>query len=296
MPSNHQPDKYEHVKTSEESWALDDRKPQRRNLFLKLGTHAISMLLISFLGIFLVIVLLVILWHGSLVADSLGGPTQLWHEIYKRDWMTPVVTVSSVITRAATTAQMGVFASAVAAIMLEKNSVILRRLPLLSVIRTINNGPTSHITNIMDTFRLGTVAGYVYSTTLLLAILVLLALQFTSTILLSDFGLGVVMIEQRGVVPYDDRGVLPYWITDPWQVSIIRLPRFAEHYNRPREPKPDDSFVDTGLAYRAFLPLADETERQGLRNYLGPAKIFNAQTICVQPNLDLININETNGE
>lgn len=279
---------YRHLRTSD-SLSVDWKSYSRhRTIWERLGSHNISVLLISLLGNFLAVALLAQLWQGAFIANSGGSPTSLWLNIYNNGWAARIVTTSSVLVRAAATAQMGVFAAITAAIMLENNNVGFRQLPLISMIRTINNGPLSHIWNMLDTVRSPSISGYVYCAVLTVAILNLLALQFASTILLSDFGEGSLVVQNSSAVPYISDGVLLDWVQNPWQSPAILLPRFAEILES--NSTTGDGYVDTGKALRAFLPLSRPEDRQNMTSYSGPANVINARTICVRPIIEFTDI------
>lgn len=279
---------YHHLRTSD-SLSVDWKSYSRhRTIWERLGAHNISVLLISLLANFLAAALLAQLWQGAFIANSGRRPTSLWLNIYDNGWVARIVTTSSVLVRAAATAQMGIFAAIAAAIMLENNNVGIRQLPLISMIRTINNGPLSHIWNMLDTVRSRSTSGYVYCAVLTVAILNLLALQFASTILLSDFGEGSLVVGNSSAVPYLSGALLLDWVQNPWQSPAIVLPRFAEILES--KPTMGDEYVDTGKALRAFLPLSRPEDRQNLTSYSGPANVVNARTICVRPMIEFTNI------
>nr|GFD55810.1 hypothetical protein [Tanacetum cinerariifolium] len=80
---------------------------------------------------------------------------------------------------------MGFFAAVIAAIVLETTGVIVEQLARLSVIRSVNNGPQSHLVNAIRSLRSGVQLGYV--AVVFISFVNLVTLQFTSTLLLGDF-------------------------------------------------------------------------------------------------------------
>ncbi|KAJ8109437.1 hypothetical protein OPT61_g7464 [Boeremia exigua] len=75
--------------------------------------------------------------------------------------------------------------------------------------RTVDNGPQSHVWNVFHSIRIG--ARYKYSIIIVLAILDALALQFTSTLLITHFkntaivpGAAQSMVYYNAHEQYDD--------------------------------------------------------------------------------------------
>ncbi|KAF1997656.1 hypothetical protein P154DRAFT_578762 [Amniculicola lignicola CBS 123094] len=115
-------------------------------------------------------------------------------------------------------------------------------------------------------------------------------LQATSTFLASD--LGLVEIDGDPIsrsVSFGFRleenidrplGLPRGDILDPWTSRSSYYPAFAEY----QEPSvAGDNFVDTVLAMRAMLPFLGKQERADLRSFTGPARVLEAQVVCVQP-------------
>lgn len=293
----------EYIRASEVPQGSDMRhqSPPRRSFIEKLGLYNIGVLFFGAVASFLAMAFLSLLWSGSETARN-GRPTPaIWFTIAETpNWATRVVTIGSVVIRVATAAQMGVFAALVAAWTLETTGASAENLPLLSIIRTVNNGPQSHIWNVFHSIRVG--SKRVYSAMILIAIVDVLALQFTSTLLVTDFG-------QATVVPRATQQALGYGIISQYTnesesgfgsiqpsygVNLLQTPppaypRFAEFFD-PASSHFGSDYVDTGETYRAFLPIGFSDTRGLLRAYEGPATVLDSQVRCTRPSVAISNI------
>ncbi|KAJ4311352.1 hypothetical protein N0V94_007987 [Neodidymelliopsis sp. IMI 364377] len=177
---------------------------------------------------------------------------------------------------------------------LETTGAAAEHLPMLSIIRTVNNGPQSHIWNVFHSVR--TWSKHFYSTLVVLAILDALALQFTSTLLITDFGPTAVVpgaiyddkLLYSAHGQYDDKaGNIQAGVgVDFYQTAPSTYARFAE-YAEP--PHLGADYADTGATLRAFLPFESEN-RSVLRSYEGPATVFDARIRCTTPSISVRNI------
>lgn len=249
----------------------------------------------SFVGILVAVAFLTFTWYGASQATRGELPPALWQMILEKQWMTRVVTVCAILIRVASSTQMGVFAALVAAIVLERTGVIAEQLALMSVIRSVNNGPRSHLRNAFISVRSGVRLGYVAIVSI--AFLTLVALQFTSTLLLGDFSATDVVIGTTqdslafGVTALpngsvDTNAASSYALSstgiDPWRSSPATYVRFAE---LSQSPSKGPDYVDTGSSLRAFVPLRLPDDRSALRNFTGPATVVDTRVICIAPSI-----------
>ena len=195
---------------------------------------------------------------------------------------------------------MGIFAALIAAWVLETTWASAEHLTLLSAIRTVNNGPQSHIWNVLHSFR--TDPRKAYSFVIILAILDALALQFTSTLLITDFDVGVIVLHTvNNSIPY---GILSQYSNDPEGGSrMVRAgiviefmqslpptyPRFAE-LSEPNSSYIGMDYAGTGESLRAFLPLELPDDSANLREYKGPATVVDTRVRCAKPSLSITNV------
>jgi hypothetical protein len=264
--------------------AMSMQKP--RGVWEKLGVYNIIILFTGTIAIFLALSILAILWVDSSNAIRGGSFSPLWYHVVDNRWMTRVVTLSSVAIRVASAAQLGVFAAILAALILERVGVYSQDLPLISMIRCLNSGPHSLALSILRSVFAGTM--FPYFILIALAVLNAAALQFTSTILLTDF-------LPADVVIYTNMTDQAYGLsnnslvakstlqgTDYWKTGPTLYPRFAEYSETPSQQA---EYTDTGKSYRGFIPFRDTADRRSLQNYSGPMTIMDSRVICVSPTI-----------
>ena len=70
---------------------------------------------------------------------------------------------------------------------------------------------------------------------------------------------------------------------------------FAEH-SRPGEKVFGDAVDDTGPIWRAFLPLSAYDNNTNIHEYKGLARVFDARTICVRPDIKTFKLQGTSEE
>ncbi|KAH6620131.1 hypothetical protein C7974DRAFT_226782 [Boeremia exigua] len=276
--------------------------PSHRGYAAKLGPWNIFVLAVGAIASFLAMAFLALLWAGAESARNGERTPSLWFFIVDNGWATRVVTVASVLIRLATAAQMGVFAALIAAWVLETTGASAEHLPMLSIIRTVNNGPQSHIWNVFHSLRVG--SRYIYSTIVVVAILDALALQFTSTLLITDFkdtaivagnALSTFSGNEYSTIYYtaheqydDEAGSIQAGNgVDFFQAGPAAYARFAEWAE---EPQMGADYADTGATLRAFLPFGSSDTRSALRGYDGPATVVDARVRCVLPSIEIHNI------
>jgi hypothetical protein len=264
-----------------------------RNFWEKLGFYNLAVLTLGTIAIALAIGFLCFLWGSAAHARHFGTFPELWFMIAWADWMKSTVTLSSVLIRVATAAQLGVFAAVVAALILERVGVPTEDLPLISMIRCLNSGPHSLALSIYNSIFTGALLPY--SILIVVAILNAFALQFTSTILLQDFNNTNVVRPQQPVpiafgITNDAKfgeTTNVYGGTDYWKAAPVNYPRFAEY----KEPgSTGANWVDTGKTYRGFLPFRESSARNALRNYTGPMMIADARVVCIKPTMSNISV------
>ena len=303
MPSYNHGKANEYIRASEVPQESDMRSqvPPRRSFIEKLGLYNIGVLVFGAVASCLAMAFLALLWSGSETARN-GRPTPvLWFGIVETpNWATRLVTIGSVVVRLATAAQMGVFAALIAAWTLETNGASAEYLPLLSIIRTVNNGPQSHIWNVFHSLRIG--SRKLYCVLVTLAILDVLALQFTSTLLVTDFAMAKIVSgavnqsiaygisQPEGADPNDAGAYLD--VNKGVDFNLAgppTYPRFAE-LSTPGSAHLDNDVADTGTSLRAYLPFGLPDRRAILREYRGPAAVVDTRVRCFRPSISINNI------
>ncbi|OAL02176.1 hypothetical protein IQ06DRAFT_292895 [Phaeosphaeriaceae sp. SRC1lsM3a] len=269
------------------------QKPRR--FWEKLGLYNMAVLLLGTVAVGIALAFLFFIW-GAATHSQRSFP-ELWSSIVEKKWATRVVTLSSVLIRIATAAQLGVFAAILAALILEQVGVATEDLPLVSMIRCLNSGPHSLALSVVNSFF--TKALFPYSLLIVLAILNAFALQFTSTILLTDFGdTNVVMETTRKNITFglnrnvatgiNPKGINTYGGLDYWKTGPAIYQRFAEFKENGSQT---EDYVDTGKTLRGFPPHYMDSDRYHLRDYSGPMTVVDTRVICVKPTVSNVSVN-----
>jgi hypothetical protein len=271
------------------------QKPRR--FWEKLGIYNIAVLVLGTIAIAIALAFLFFIWGASTHARRRSF-SQLWYDIVDEGWATRVVTLSSVLIRVATAAQLGVFAAILAALILERVGVSTENLPLVSMIRCLNSGPHSLVLSVANSFF--TRALFPYSMLIVLAICNAFALQFTSTILLSDFGFTPVVMDYKSdpvsfglnfSLTAGYRNTNPYGGLDYWKTGPYSYQRFAEYKEKSSE---GSNYVDTGKTLRGFPP-QQAGEQWALREYHGPMMVVDTRTVCVKPTVRRLTLSDSFG-
>ena len=271
-------DKSPSVSTDNDKSALSLQRPHRRSWLMRIGRESCALILLGCLGILVAVALLCFLWGGD---DN----NSIWTGIMLSKKATLVVTVCSEIIRFSIGIQSGILTAMVASLVLEHYNIPLEEVALLSIVRATTVAPHHIFWPLLRTIR-PICSRLLISTCLLLAVLVTVASQFTSTILLSDFGF-MVIDGNVTVTELQYNPDTPNWGSNYWLSRPSSYPRFAEYYTPPLE---GEDFVDTGPTYRAFLPIQSPQDRSSLRKYQGPAVILDARVTCVRPSINISSV------
>ena len=257
---------------------------RRRSPHDRLGIYNTCVLISTTFLILAAICLLTLIWVGALRYTKGDELPMLWSNILEHHWIPRTITISSVAIRMGVVAQLGVSTAMLAAVLLESVGVGPREFALLSIIRCINTGPISLAPTVLSSFRSLSELGY--SAIIIIAVLNTLVLQFTSTILISDFRFGPAKFSTSDIA-FELSGnriqtVEKYRGIDYWKTGPASYPSFAEYSEPPYE---HNGYKDTGKTYRAYLPFGSQFNRTRLRNYMGVASIADTRAICVAPNI-----------
>lgn len=174
---------------------------------------------------------------------------------------------------------------------MERRGVAFHRVAAVSVLRYINNGPQSLALALVDTYSQAGPWGFVT----LLLFLTTLTLQFTSTLLVEDLGIGPLIApayetSSFGALSWESIDILAgrrQSETAYWTQYLQNFPTFAEH----QEDIPftnlasSDAVSDTGLTLRAFVPFANETNRTSIQSFAGVATVEDSRVICIRPQM-----------
>ncbi|KAH7351441.1 hypothetical protein BKA66DRAFT_575536 [Pyrenochaeta sp. MPI-SDFR-AT-0127] len=249
----------------------------------RLGRESLLIIVIGWLVIVASVAVLIFLW----VSD---GSVSSWRGLVVSGRATQVITICSAVIRTTMNIQAGILTATVASLVLEHCSVPLRDVAQLSIARASAVAPHNIVLPTLRTVKwrsLQTILVFGLG----VAVLVTVASQFISTILLSD-------LHPRVITGNSTTTDIMYTMerdafgTNGWLTRPPDYPRFAEYSEPPAE---GDRFVDTGPSFRSFLPLRSASERSALRAYQGPAPIFDTRVTCVIPQVEISSIKYSAG-
>lgn len=222
------------------------------------------------------------LWFGD--SNSL-----VWRAIVLNGWLIRTITIISFVIRTMVAMHLVTCVSMLAALALELGQVPLASAPGISMMRFQNGGPTGLLSRFypaMNNLR-GTFLGLAIT----VLVVIELASQLTSTALLSDISSGFIRITSvQPALPYAvgpragpemlTNGVRPIQ-SGFYLHSNPPFPTFGEYDEAPTDPV--DGIADTGFSVRALFPIASASQRTLLREYTGPANLFDLRVVCVRP-------------
>jgi len=265
----------------------DAKLEERRGLKDRLGPTAIVTLALGTAVEFGLIAFLVYFWTGIGSEPDGEQASSFWRYLVLNSYATRTVTICALVLRTAVDLQAVVCTGLAAALLIEARAVFFADVATFSILRAVNGGPSSITKELFWTPSkfLRSVPAF----TSLVLLLTCVAIQFTSTLLLSDFRpASVVANPVTGFTPVLQTLpdlVFPFQAFDSvgiWRQALSSFPAFAEA--RSGDPIVDAAVSDTGLIKRAFLPIAAQ-QRQSIRQYEGAAVTHESRVACVRPTL-----------
>lgn len=255
-----------------------------------LGKAGTASIVGGYIGILLVGGFLVYLWYGSGTSLEAAHATYLWRQIAIHSWMAQTITLCALILRLIISLQSTVCTSMIAALVLERRSVQRSKVPYFSIFRSVNSGPRK-LFEIM-TLSKNRMFQHIEFWLVSLLVLVTTALQFTSTVLISDLNNFIMVGDMNETqVP----SLLTFNESD-FDFRLIggaflnRMPMFEMFAESPsqRDASPNEyGLSDTGLVQRGLLPFTESSSRTSLRGLDGNLLTFNSRVACMQPVLDI---------
>lgn len=271
----------------------NDDAPARQNntSWRRVGVTNCLILGLGSLVILVVLTILILVWDKTIRAANGIQLDKPWSYLLEIDASTTLVTIRTALIRSVGTLQAGVLTAMLASLVLENIDSPIHHAPLLSILRAVGTNPASLIPAI--TFRPRHSWALSLQLLVFLEIVLLLALQFCSTILLSDFSDAHTLSTPTKIPVHTGQGITPslssFWAFPPTGFT------FAEYATR--NSTQSDALDDTGHTYRAFLPFTNEAQRTSLRRFRGQSLVTDNRVVCVSPVLAIIELrSELDGE
>ena len=228
---------------------------------------------------------LIFLWVGE-GPDSGKDASSFWRWIILGQRLTQAITVLTLVLRVVLAAQVSVCTSLVAAIVLEKHSIPLFRAAEVSLLRSANDGPL-RLTWIL--LKSGPRSAVLPKAAITLLLLLFVALQFSSTILVSDLGYGSIVgspVDVAMGTGMTDETTHQSGFPNVFAYSPVPIP-FGEIRVPPADPvvqTTSTSVSDTGLVRRVFPPFSAENITS-VHSYTGNAITMSSRYVCMPPSL-----------
>ena len=160
-------------------------KDKRLPILLSIGcTGCIALVLGSALTL-IALAFLVFLWTGEGPVPGGEQAFRIWRDIMLNGQIAQAVTLTSLILRVVSASQATICTSMVAALLLERRKIPLSCVARISAMRSVNGGPRDLLQIILSQLR----GLAIHTESVLLSVLFISAvgMQFSSTILVSDF-------------------------------------------------------------------------------------------------------------
>ncbi|KAI0152994.1 hypothetical protein GGR57DRAFT_513227 [Xylariaceae sp. FL1272] len=245
-----------------------------------------------------IVAFLIFLWAG--IGPLPGGEQALpgWRRIMLDGWATRSVTISSLVLRAATAFQTGVCASLIAALFIERGEVPISQSAYLSLSRGLSSSPAAFLGRLtFSRSRITTKGVRLEWIVLIILAGTSIALQFSSTILLSCFGMTSLVrlpvslkvntgtSDERAAMIQQtitgDSGSLDYGGPADRDFAVFGL------HPSDATTTQGSGLSDTGLKRHAFLPF-NQGNRSSILSYEGPSLVANTRVSCLRPNVSAV--------
>lgn len=254
----------------------------------RLGPWGRTVILSGWIIELIIFSFLFFLWYGEGSESGGQGASEIWRSIMLKGLASQSATLSSLVLRTVVDAQATVCTALVAALMLEARDVRISDIALFSVLRAVNGGPSSIAQPLAWSPRKFLRSWPAFL--LLLLYISTVALQFSSTLLLTDFRqVSLLEFPQQSHVNIlsttSDLLRTPTNATASlaWETASTSYPSFAEQVVE--SPLELEGLSDTGSIKRAFLPFTSG-DRQNLRRYQGAAVTYESRVACSRPSVE----------
>lgn len=276
-------------KGQEDDTVVNIRSSKRPPIMQSLGRFSCIVIIGGTVSVFPLIGFLLYLWTGKDSERNRQSTPNLWRTIALADWTTRTVALCSLLLRTITAAQAAICTSLVAALLIERHRVPLSKIARLSLARDVNSGSLELFQVVLS--RGLSFVSFSLEISLLLAVaLASVAIQFSSTILLSD--LGTVSLTEYSNTTRHNVALSPgkiealgNWPEDGGVTHSTDYAIFGEVEATEMATSNDNGVSDTGIKQRALLPF-NETSRASLRSFRGPTIVMTSRASCVRPSIN----------
>ncbi|KAI0418198.1 hypothetical protein F5X98DRAFT_373993 [Xylaria grammica] len=259
-----------------------DSNPTRRLAILEsIGGYGLLVIIGGAIASITTLAFLIFLWTGRGSSPGAIHASPAWRAIVLGEWIAQATTLATLVIRSVVAAQATVCTALLASLLLERHRVPKSDVAQLSVLRAINDGPLK-----LTWLVLRSLSRLVCMETALVFSLAigLLALQFASTILFSDLHQLTIA---ANVAPFTANDYLAENLTKIYNTyDLSNQPTYAVFGELPYNTSstPDvKGFSATGPRTRAFIPLAEPSNRTSVHTYNGNAVSLFSSVACMRP-------------
>lgn len=198
--------------------------------------------------------------------------------------------------------QATICTSMIAALLLERLSVLRTQVAIVSVMRGINDGPWKLATLLLSSCkgRASLIFRYVETWLIVMVALLSLTLQFASTILLSDMRSFAIINDANTTSAYSlfaYPGKQSFALFEGnLMVNAPAYPVFGEISTSYDSAPNTHGFSDTGLKQRGLLPMSSGPNRTSVRSYEGMGMVMSSRVACMQPVINNASLATQDGE
>ncbi|KAI1180361.1 hypothetical protein F4777DRAFT_529939 [Nemania sp. FL0916] len=252
----------------------------KRPVYYSLGILNVAIVIIGTVISLAALAFLIFLWAGRGQNPEGQLSSHAWRSIMLSGRLPQLITISALILRVSLSSQAVICTSCVAALVLERRAIPLSQSAPLSVLRSVSSEPRVLIYHI---FRRKALAPLFHPEVILLLFVALgnIAVQFSSTILLSD-------LHEQSVVGFP-REIRVNFTTSPdgsgglqgISYSFKEFPIFGEISSGYRAAPNSLGLSDTDVKRHVMLPFTKD--RTDIRSFEGPSIVMSSRVACMPP-------------
>lgn len=273
------------TESAAETFAPTQFRPPRAKLSQSLGSWGSLVIIGGGIGLLAVYSFISFLWLAGGTSPEAVTASRAWLNIILNDRITQAVTLSSLLLRLIASSQGASCTSLLAALFLERRAVRVSQLPHFSIARAVNDGPRQILQMIIGSHTRHTLLT-VEALLIMVLTLVLIGLQFSSTILLADLRSSIVVDSSRPISLNTSFSDNTTYVWDVYNFNAPALATYGEVLSNSTAMPDNRGMSDTGLKQRALLPLPYSENRTAVRSYQGPTFVGNSRVACMPPIID----------
>ncbi|KAI1368997.1 hypothetical protein F5Y08DRAFT_335207 [Xylaria arbuscula] len=232
---------------------------------------------------------LTFLWFGHGSSPEATDATLLWRFLALHNYFPQAITTCSVALRITVGIQATICTSMLAALVLEKYGVQKTQGAWLSIMRSINDGPMK----LGGLLVKGPRARFLLVETWLtfFIIIITLALQFSSTLLLSDID-DFVILGNINTTEFGDLLALQndidirFYLDNNISARPPIYAAFGEVQAGFNTTPNEKGASDTGFIQRSLIPISDVNSRTSIKKIEGNTMVMGSRVSCIRPHIN----------